>query len=195
MRITVSQVRHQTPILDVGCGSGLISKLISTNLSYVGIDFNPNYLSIDWKGRRVDGRLLGNIMRLPFTSGAFRAVLLLHVIEHFPQQLQIPLLTEIYRVLGEGGVFVISTPNLGTWRNADKFLPPNNPKHFHCLRIEELEALLIRAGFDNIRRHGFDIVIEFPNKYFHLIPETLRRRAAHLIPKLEKHLIFRAEKP
>ncbi len=76
MRITVSQVRNQTPILDVGCGSGLISKLISTNLSYIGIDFNPNYVSRDWKGRRVDGRLLGNIMRLPFRSGAFRAVLL-----------------------------------------------------------------------------------------------------------------------
>ncbi len=121
MRITVSQVRNRTPILDVGCGSGLISKLISTNLSYVGIDFNPNYLSSDWKGRRVDGRLLGNIMRLPFKSGAFRAVLLLHVIEHFPQQLQVPLLAEIYRVLGAGGVFVISTPNRGTWRNADKF--------------------------------------------------------------------------
>src|SRR6266571_5172016 len=107
MRNTIRHVPDQTPILDIGCGSGLISSLISTELSYVGIDFNPNYLSRDWKGREVDGKLLGNIMRLPFSSGAFRAVLLLHVIEHFPQQLQVPLLAEIYRVLGAGGVFVI----------------------------------------------------------------------------------------
>ena len=194
MRITVSQVRNQTPILDVGCGSGLISKLISTNLSYVGIDFNPNYLSIDWKGRRVDGRLLGNIMRLPFTSGAFRAVLLLHVIEHFPQQLQIPLLTEIYRVLGEGGVFVISTPNLGTWRNADKFLPPNNPKHFHCLRIEELRKLLQEVGFRKLRRHPYDIFLEYPHPAARLIPYVARKAFASAFATLDKWLVFTAVK-
>jgi len=194
MRITVSQVRNRTPILDVGCGSGLISKLISTNLSYVGIDFNPNYLSSDWKGRRVDGRLLGNIMRLPFKSGAFRAVLLLHVIEHFPQQLQVPLLAEIYRVLGAGGVFVISTPNRGTWRNADKFLPPNNPKHFHCLRIGELRQLLQEFGFGKVRRHPYDIFLEYPHPMARLIPYAVRKAFASAFTTLDKWLVFTAVK-
>ena len=195
MKRTSVLIPNGSPLADIGCGSGLISQLVPSSIAYVGIDFNPNYLAHDWKGRQVDGRVGGDILCLPFQDEAFRTVLLLHVIEHFPAEKQLTLLSEAYRVLARKGTFIISTPNLDTYRNADKFLPPNNPKHYHCLHIEELEALLIRAGFDNIRRHGFDIVIEFPNKYFHLIPETLRRRAAHLIPKLEKHLIFRAEKP
>ncbi len=167
MRITVSQVRNRTPILDVGCGSGLISKLISTNLSYVGIAFK---------------------------SGAFRAVLLLHVIEHFPQQLQVPLLAEIYRVLGAGGVFVISTPNRGTWRNADKFLPPNNPKHFHCLRIGELRQLLQEFGFGKVRRHPYDIFLEYPHPVARLIPYVVRKAFASAFTTLDKWLVFTAVK-
>src|SRR5439155_5109680 len=79
MRNTIRHVPNQAPILDVGCGSGLISSLISTKLSYVGIDFNPNYLSRDWKGREVDGKLVGSILRLPLVSDSFKSVLLLHV--------------------------------------------------------------------------------------------------------------------
>jgi SAM-dependent methyltransferase len=194
MKRTSLLIPNASPVVDIGCGSGLISQLIPNSVVYVGIDFNPNYLAHDWKGRRVDGRVGGDILGLPFQNEAFRTVLLLHVIEHFPPEKQVTLLKEAYRVLARNGTFIISTPNLDTLRNADKFLPPNNPKHYHCLHKRELETLLIKAGFGNIRRHGFDIVIEFPNKYFQLIPETFRRRAAHFMPKLEKHLIFQAEK-
>ena len=192
MTNTARLIPNQTPLLDAGCGSGLISNLIPDSVSYVGIDFNPNYLSRDWKGGRVDGRLGGSILRLPFRNACFQTVLLLHVIEHFPEPLQIPLLQDAYRVLASGGTFIISTPNLGTWRNADKFLPPNNPKHFRRLRISEVKSLLEKVGFKDIRRHGYDIFIEYPNRTARLIPHSLRRTVAQVFPSLEKHPVFTA---
>src|SRR5207249_8833983 len=137
------------------------SRLIPAHLSYVGLDFNPNYVSLDWKGRAVDGKAVGDILHLPFRPETFK-ILLLHVIEHFPQQLQLPLLNEAYRALAPSGTLIISTPNVGTLMNADKFLPPNNPKHFHCLRIEEVEEMLQKTGFRKSTRHGYDIFIEYP---------------------------------
>jgi len=192
MRNTARLVPPQNPLLDVGCGSGLISRLIPEGVSYVGIDFNPNYLSRDWKGRDVDGKLAGSILRLPFRSTSFRTLLLLHVIEHFPEHLQEPLLRETHRVLVPGGTFIISTPNLGTWRNADKFLPPNNPKHYHCLRIEEVQGLLGRVGYRDIRRYGYDIIIEYPHPTAKLIPHRFRKSIAQIFPSLEKHPVFTA---
>jgi SAM-dependent methyltransferase len=195
MRRTATLVPSQTPLIDIGCGSGLISQLISSKVGYVGIDFNPNYLATTWKGRTVDGKIGGNILSLPFLDSSFRTALLLHVIEHFPAEKQILLLREAYRVLSKRGRLIISTPNLDTLRNAEKFLPPNNPKHFHCLHLQELRTLLKEAGFQEIRRHGFDVVIEYPNRLLKMIPEGIRRQAAQRISKLEKHLIFTAERP
>ena len=194
MRNTVRLLPNQAPILDIGCGSGLISTLVPDRLAYVGIDFNPNYLSRDWKGRTVDGRVVGSILRLPIRSDSFKTILLLHVIEHFPQPLQRPLLQEVYRVLAPSGSFIISTPNIGTLMNAEKFMPPNNPKHFHCLRIEEVQDLLQEVGFKRISRHGYDVFVEYPNRLARQVPYVIRRALATRFPILEKHPIFTAMK-
>jgi len=179
----------------MGCGSGMISKLIPSSLSYVGVDFNSNYLSGSWRGRSVDARTAGSILCLPFRSNSFRTVLLLQVIEHFPQKLQLPLLTEANRVLTPGGTFISSTPNLGTMWNASKFLPPNDPRHIHCLRMNEVTDLLAAAGFKRLTRIGYDIFMAYPSPLARLLPYLLRRSLATMFSALDKHAVFIAVKP
>jgi SAM-dependent methyltransferase len=194
MERTAVLVPDSTPMLDLGCGSGLISRFIPSHIAYLGLDFNRNYLSRDWMGRDVDGRVCGNILELPIRDRCLKTVLLLHVIEHLPGSLQGRLLQEIHRVLEGDGTLVLSTPNLGTFRNAASFLPPNNPKHFRCLTLGEARKLLEVAGFQAVSRHGFDIFVEPPNSYVGLIPVMFRRQLAHMFLPLEKHLILTAKR-
>ena len=157
-------------ILDVGCGNGLIYQFLPQNLEYVGIDFNDDYLTILWMGKRKTSKIVGDATHLPLRDNVFDAVLNLHTIEHLPEFLQENLVSELSRVLKKGGQLVISNPNLGTWFNAHQFVPPHNPKHYHCLTYSELSNLLSQSGLKNIKRFGFDILIEYPHRIFKLIP-------------------------
>jgi len=181
-------------ILDVGCGNGIIQQFLPQDLEYVGIDFNDDYLTISWMGKGKNNKIVGEATHLPLRDNVFDIVLNLHMIEHLAEFLQENLISELSRVLKKGGQLIISTPNLGTWFNANQFVPPHNPKHYHCLTYSKLSSLLLQGNFRNIERFGFDIIIEYPNRIFKLIPYVFRRLLASGILGLEKHLLVRALK-
>ena len=83
--------------------------------------------------------------RLPFPAGTFDAVVSLETIEHVPDPGAF--LLELRRVVRNGGPFLLSTPNKGTSSG-------NNPHHLVEFSAEELEGLLIGAGFGVARRYG-----------------------------------------
>lgn len=181
-------------ILDLGCGNGLIQQFLPPNSEYTGLDFNNEYLTLLWKGRKKTNRIIGEATHLPFRDRTFDVALNLHVIEHLPQPQQGKLISELYRILKIDGQLILSTPNAETWFNAHKFLPPHNPKHRHCLVYSELSKLLLDAGFRKTKRLGFDIVIEHPHKVFKYIPYAFRMLLANNILGLDKHLIIKASK-
>ena len=94
-------------VLDLSCGGGATSKMLTSHgFEVVATDYTPPP-SIQGI-HRVAGVDLNEY--LPFRSAAFNGVNLIEVIEHIEHQAQ--LIREISRVLREGGVMVISTPNI-----------------------------------------------------------------------------------
>jgi SAM-dependent methyltransferase len=109
---------------------------------------------------RVGGVDLNEI--LPFKSAAFDAVNLVEVIEHIEHQAQ--LIREITRVLKEGGVVVISTPNVLNVLSRLRFLftgftrgrvrpvhytrGPGQAPNIYLIHFYELYYLLFHAGFE-----------------------------------------------
>lgn len=75
----------------------------------------------------------GNLVALPFTDGAFDAVLSLQTIEHLWDQAGF--VAECARVLTPGGRLVLTTPNRATF-------PPGNPFHSRELTAAELTSLV-----------------------------------------------------
>jgi SAM-dependent methyltransferase len=105
-----------SPILDLGCGGGLFSRLLFRRVE-CGIDRNPrsvalcaNQTGIYDEVRRMDAR------SLQFGSGSFATVFANCVIEHVPN---LPsLLSECRRVLCPGGRMVATVP----LKNLDRHL-------------------------------------------------------------------------
>ncbi|WP_419875846.1 methyltransferase domain-containing protein [Candidatus Pristimantibacillus sp. PTI5] len=95
-------------VLDIGCGTGLMSEqLVHLGHHVVGIDQRPEGLrAVQKKVPELMG-MQANAMHLPFKDHTFDAVLLLDVLEHVDEN---ALLSELNRVVRQGGIVVITVP-------------------------------------------------------------------------------------
>jgi ubiquinone/menaquinone biosynthesis C-methylase UbiE len=101
--------------LDVGCGNKLLpawrapqaERLVRSVKHVVGVDYDHESLT---QHRNISERVRADITTLPFRDGSFDVVTANMVLEHVKDPDR--LLSEIFRVLAPGGVFIAHTPNL-----------------------------------------------------------------------------------
>jgi SAM-dependent methyltransferase len=140
--------------LDVGCGEYKITK------ESVGVDLRI--------GRRPE--VVCSVLSLPFADGSFDACTMLEVIEHMSGPKQREAFCEVYRVLGEPGQFIMSTPNLvhGLFRVVWWFWERTAGRqwmheHVGMLDEDKVQALLLSLGFVVVRSKRvavFDRIVE-----------------------------------
>jgi SAM-dependent methyltransferase len=96
-------------VLDVGCGAGWSSKLLSdASYDVCGTDLTDAALEVT-AGPRLAFNV-GNAMELPFEAASFDAVTTYQVLEHVPDPERA--LQEIHRVLRPGGIVCVVGPHL-----------------------------------------------------------------------------------
>ncbi len=135
-------------VLDAGCGEGYgTDRLTNVAAAVTGVDLEEPVIrraASRYPRARFDA---ANLVSLPYTDGAFDAVVSLQVIEHLhsPQEF----LAECKRVLAPGGVLIISTPNRLT------FSPDGMRNPFHTFEFapDELRAT-IAQHFSSIELAG-----------------------------------------
>ena len=102
-------------VLEIGCATGETSQAAAAaGASVVGYDFSRDALL---RGRTRYPNLeftAGAAQELPFRSGSFDAVFAFELIEHLPSPSRG--IHEMSRVLREGGVLVLTTPNAARGR-------------------------------------------------------------------------------
>ncbi|MDX9753751.1 MAG: class I SAM-dependent methyltransferase [bacterium] len=104
-------VKPPARILDLGCGTGLSTRLLSERgYETAGVDLSPLFLQVEKEQSPQTVLVAADAFRLPFPDDCFDAVAMFEFIEHIPE---VPrLLDEILRVLKVHGFIVIHSPNL-----------------------------------------------------------------------------------
>jgi O-antigen chain-terminating methyltransferase len=140
--------KHQ-PALDVGCGRGeFLEACMDAGINVRGVDTNERSVA-DLKARQLDVALAG----VPdcfasIADGSLGSILAMHVVEHLPAEALFALFREARRVLREGGLLMIETPNAESiLMSASDFW--RDPTH---LAPRHAAALSVLA-----REHGFAI--------------------------------------
>jgi SAM-dependent methyltransferase len=143
-----NKIKHKPFILDAGCGTGFLTKLLAKSSRVIGIDINNR--AIAYSRKRNIQIIRASIEKLPFKINVFDAVVSMDVIYHRSVRSDIKAITEIYRVLKPGGIFILRIP-------AHMWLFSNHDRVVFTKRryeISDVKRLLTAAGF-NIQKINY----------------------------------------
>lgn len=165
----ISPYVRSKKILDVGCWSGVLEKLLSRiGCDLTGIDIEKEAIEAAQKAfpkfKFVEADILGD---LPFSKNTFDVVLFLMTIEHLPKGTELGALKNINKVLKPEGALFLSTMNNQIISNLFDPLYFFGHRHYD---LNNLKALLSKSGFriGEVRIHGgFSIIIYTLFFYFY----------------------------
>lgn len=141
------EVKELGPMLDIGCGRGLLMRLMrDIEAKAVGIDLSTKQVEY-CQANGLDARQVEATEFLDKQHDeTYSAVTMLHIVEHLSFDDLLRILSEVYRVLAPGGIVLIETPN-----------PENlfissitfhiDPTHKHPVTFEYISTVLSIIGF------------------------------------------------
>lgn len=134
-------------ILEVGCGTGWLSKDLATYGSVVGVDIADE--AIEMAGKRVpEGQFFaGDFMQVDLPLGHFDTVVCLETLSHVPDQQAF--IDRLADMLVPDGILILTTQNRSIMIYAD-VIPPAPGLLRRWVSMAELKQML-RPRFDLIR--------------------------------------------
>ena len=139
-------------VLEVGCGEGYGTNLLSQHVGkIIGLDIDKNTITHASKKSCSENCVfeMYDGVRIPYNDHTFDAVVSFQVIEHL--QNDINYVSEVYRALKRGGIFILTTPNR-TFR-LKPGQKPWNKFHVREYYPHELENVL-RSHFSDVKVWG-----------------------------------------
>jgi ubiquinone/menaquinone biosynthesis C-methylase UbiE len=157
------QLKGASKILDIGCGTGRMTKLLDGKL--YGVDISSTNVDVAVKHGYTDAKVCDvSSEEIPFADSFFDAAICLDILEHLVDPVHA--LAEINRVLKPEGLLGITTPNiafvisrlallLGHYTDTWEIAIPS--PHLRYYTFNSLGKLLIQAGFETVRIGGYPI--------------------------------------
>lgn len=99
-------------ILDIGCGTGLITMEVAKKAEVIGVDVSLKSLKLCMQHAREENAsvqlLAAEASHLPFRPSVFDYIVITQTYEHLPQPDKV--LGEVHRILGSNGYVYLTTP-------------------------------------------------------------------------------------
>jgi 2-polyprenyl-3-methyl-5-hydroxy-6-metoxy-1,4-benzoquinol methylase len=183
-------------VLDVGCGMGYGSKMLSSvNSSVVALDISRSALSYAKRKYKGPIYVMSDAQNLPFRNECFDGIVALETVEHVDDGTS--LLLEVFRILKDKGTLIISAPNAAHLRSllrrtchgrdfAGK--ETKNPFHKHEYTYREFTGLLKSIGFRIEKKWGQILTLPLVSK----LPSRPYINSGRFLPALSFHVVYRA---
>lgn len=188
-------------LLDIGCSYGYYTRFYLNKCKEVyGIDPNEDLIKIAKKRYPRIKFKIGDAEKIPFKDDYFDVILLSDVLEHVNDEEKA--INEVYRVLKNNGVIIITVPHKGLFRFMDvdnyswcvrnKF--PNLYKIFNKIRKKDIN---VKPGYEKRHKHySIEDIKELFKGKFKII--KLTKRGLFLGPfvnnfKLVIRILFRKD--
>lgn len=169
----LDKINFIPPVLDIGCGDGVVAKLILSRRKIkkfdVGIDMSQREVEKAIKSGAYKKCIVANVYDLPFKNGTFKTVFSNSVIEHIPD-LDLTI-TEISRVLKKDGEAILTVPSkyLENYLIGGKVFGNGYNKLFNKL-IKHLNLYDHREWEKILAKHGLKLTY---HSYYHT-PNMIR---------------------
>jgi len=180
------------PVLDIGCGSGLLSTLFrARGVPYVGLDINvhPNFSGLQTGRVRF---VNGSSVDLPFADARFGLVACVDSYEHYPDPVRAA--AEMRRVLRPDGQVFLSVPNYSNVAGWVKRRMERSGAYardtwapFDFWKPQELEQFMtperVRRSFESAGFSRFRVVGLARELHFGLLPWLLHPACPHKVKR------------
>lgn len=171
----ITQITGMPPrprMLDAGCGTGQMLKVLQRHGDAVGLDLSPEAIAFA-ASRDAKNLVLGSVTKPPFSPGSFDIALALDVIEHVDDDQTI--LKGLRELIRPGGALILTVPAYESlWSDHDKI-----NHHRRRYRTGQLQACVEGAGFE-IDRITYCNTLLFPPVYLIRRAQSFKR---HFFPK------------
>jgi len=149
LRILAESLPQRGRLLDVGCADGYFLQLAQAEgWEVAGVEISEPMARE--ASKRLGVPVVTSVDKLP--PGAYDAVTLWEVVEHFPDP--VAQLQRLAAFLRPGGILMLSTPNAGHWqamREPEAWSAYRPPAHLVLFTAGSLKMALEKAGFSPIR--------------------------------------------
>lgn len=164
--------RKDLKILEIGCGTGEVLKLLDNWGQVTGLDYSEQAIEI-CKNKGFEDLIEGDISTLDLTGlyGKYDMVLASDVLEHIREDVNA--MKVVWELLKPGGLFFVTVP-------AYKFLWSTHDEALHHLRRYhslEIKTKIRDSGFKVLKHTHFVAFMFFPIASVRLLNNFVRRRA------------------